>query len=478
MRRPLRSLSTLLFLLALAIGQSAATAEYQLPELGTPADTVLSPDEERQIGAEVFETLRERGGVIEDPLLDGYLNDLGVRLMSSSSGTRFAPNIMLVDNPTINAFTVPGGHIAVFSGLVLTAGNESELAGVIAHEIAHATQRHIAQMVAAQTGNSLTAIAGFIAGALLGAVDPQLGAAVMTAGIAGAAQNAINYTRMHEREADRIALETLQRAEIDPRGMIGFFEKLQRRAGGSPSRQFEFLRTHPMTAERISAIKNRLQSLPAGPTGQSDSEAFRLARARLAGLQGVTGLDLNDQADRYRQAVTAQGGGRHEEAIDLLEPLHEREPGNRWFALPLAHALNDDGQRDRADRVLNDLIALYPNDPTLLRVEVDWMLDRGNAEAAFRRARKAVETQPDDPQAALALSRAASATDRPLEHHEQLGRYFLLRDNLVAAHQELESAYTFTADNPRAQARIDSMLEDIERQAGQTDEQAGNGDDY
>ena len=466
MRRPIRAL---LLGFAILFGQSAM-AEYRLPELGTPADTVLSPDEERQIGAEVFEKLRDRGGVIEDALLDSYLNDLGIRLMSSASGTRFAPNLVIVDNPTINAFTVPGGHIAVFSGLILTAESESELAGVIAHEIAHATQRHIAHMVAAQTGHNLTAIAGFIAGALLGAVDPQLGAAVATAGIAGAAQNAINYTRMHEREADRLALDTLQRADIDPRGMISFFEKLQRRAGGSPSRQFEFLRTHPMTAERISAIKNRIAQIPAERFGQTDSEAFRLARARLAGLEGHSGLDLDNQAERYRRAVSAQRNGRHDHAVDLLEPLHERQPGNRWFALPLARALNDQGNRREADRILEDLIALYPDDTALLRVEVDWMLDRGDAETAYRRAREAVESRPDDPQAVLALSKAASAAGRPMDHHEQLGRYFLLRDNLVAAHQELETAYTFTADNPRAQARIDSLLNDIERRAGQTDE--------
>jgi len=464
-----RSIPALLLSFALLVGQPA-TADNRLPDLGTPADTVLSPAEERQIGAEVFEQLRDQGGVVEDALLDGYLNDLGIRLMSSASGTRFAPNLVIVDNPTINAFTVPGGHIAVFSGLILAADNESELAGVIAHEIAHATQRHIAQMVAAQTGNNLTAIAGFIAGALLGAVDPQLGAAVMTAGIAGAAQNSINYTRMHEREADRLALATLQRADIDPRGMVSFFEKLQRRAGGAPSRQFEFLRTHPMTGERISAIKDRLARLPASTFGRTDSEAFRLARARLAGLLGQTGLELDADADRYRRAVVAQRNGRPAEAISLLRPLHTQEPGNRWYALTLARALNDQGQTGEADRLLNDMIALYPGDTALLRVEVDWMLDRGDAEAAYQKARRAVETRPDDPEAALALSKAASATDHPLDHHEQLGRYFLLKGKLVAAHQELETAYTFTANNPRAQARIESTLQEIERRAGQTDE--------
>lgn len=459
--------ATLLFLALVLATTPVRASGSGLPDLGNPVDTVLSPAEERQIGAEVFSRLRERGGVVEDALIDAYLNDLGIRLISSSPGSPFAPNLVVIDNSTINAFTVPGGHIAVFSGLILTAENESELAGVIAHEIAHATQRHIAQRVAAQTGNSMTAVAGFIAGILLGAVDPQLGAAVATTGIAGSAQSSINYTRMHEREADRIALDMLARAGVDPEGMVSFFETLQRRAGGEPGRQFEFLRTHPMNAERISAIKDRLDSLPAATT-RSDSHSFRLARARLAALVGNTDTPLAEESDRqYRQAIIARRAGNPEKAARLLTPLYEQDSGNLWYALPLARALNDSGETERADHILTDLIELYPGDATLMRVRVKWMLDRGETDSAYRAARSAVETSPDDPAAALALSEAANASGRTLEHHEQLGRYFLLQDNLVAAHQELETAYTYTADHPRARLRIESTLEDIERRAGQ-----------
>ncbi|MDG4867380.1 M48 family metalloprotease [Guyparkeria sp. 1SP6A2] len=433
-----------------------------LPTLGDPADTVLSPQEERQIGAEVFKQIRARGVVVDDALLNAYINDLGIRLMSSASGTRFAPNLVIIDNPNINAFTVPGGYIAVFSGLMLAAENESELAGVIAHEIAHTTQRHIAQMVAAQAGNSLTAVAGFIAGILLGAVDPQLGAAVATAGIAGAAQSSINYTRMHEREADRIALETLRRAGVDASGMVTFFEKLQRRAGNSPGRQFEFLRTHPMSGERISSIKNRLDG---HPTGATDSQSFRLARARLAALVGRDGLRLDEKTNAYRSAIAAQRNGQYATAVKILDPLYRDEPGNRWFGLPLARALHNSGDPQKADDILSELIALHPDDGNLLRVSIDWLLDRGDAQTAYQAARNAVESNPQDPTAALAFSKAARANGRPLEQHEQLGRYFLLNGNLSAAHQEFETAFTHTAGNPRAQARLESALQDIERQA-------------
>jgi len=457
----------ILLLISLMPVQAAFASSERLPDLGNPVDTVLSPSEERQIGAEVFARLRDRGGVIEDALLDAYLRDLGIRLVSSTPGAPFAPSLVMIDNPTINAFTVPGGYIAVFSGLMLTAEDESELAGVIAHELAHASQRHIAQRVAAQTGNNLTAVAGFFAGILLGAVDPQLGAAVATAGIAGAAQRSLNYSRMHEREADRMALGTLTNAGIDPEGMIRFFEKLQRHSGSAGGRQFEFLRTHPMTAERISAIRDRLQAIDRSEH-ESDSLAFRLACARLAALTDDTDLPLSDRdAQQYRDAVTARRRGDHARAVDLLTPLYEDRPGNLWYALPLARALHELDRHEQADHILDELIALYPGDATLMRVRVRWMLDRGESDAAYRAAREAVETTPDDPQAALTLAEAANARDLALEHHEQLGRYFLLRGNLVAAHQELETAYTHTADRPRARMRIESTLEDIERRAGQ-----------
>lgn len=457
----------LLLLLCLLPIQTAVASADRLPDLGNPVDTVLSPADERQIGAEVFTRLRERGGMIDDALLDAYLHDLGIRLVSSTPDAPFAPNLVMVDNPTINAFTVPGGYIAVFSGLMLTAENESELAGVIAHELAHASQRHIAQRVAAQAGNNLTAVAGFIAGILLGAVDPQLGAAVATAGIAGAAQQSLNYSRMHEREADRIALDTLTNAGIDPEGMISFFEKLQRRSGAAGGRQFEFLRTHPMTAERISAIRDRLQAV-APSEYERDSLAFRLARARLAAITDETDLSLDDpDARRYRDAILAQRRGEPARAAKILAPLHAARPGNLWYALPLAHSLNEQGRHDEADGILDELISLYPDDANLMRIRVRWMLDRGEADTAYREARRAMETAPDDPQAALALAEAANARNLPLEHHEQLGRYFLLQGNLVAAHQELETAYTYTADRPRARLRIESILEEIERRADQ-----------
>lgn len=442
---------------------SAQDIDAQLPDLGDPINRVMTPAEEQQIGAEVFSQLRQQAHFIEDPLLLRYLNDLGSRLMSAASGTRFPPHFVLIESPTINAFTVPGGHIAVYSGLMLAADDESELAGVLAHEIAHATHRHIAQMVAAQTGNNVAAIAGFIAGILLAAINPEAGMAAATLGVAGAAQNEINFTRMHEREADRFAIQTLVRTHIDPEGLVRFFEKLQRQSGSSPGTQMEYLMTHPLNNERISAAENRIAQLPGSRRGEKDSMAFRLARARLAGLTGARGIEFpDDQSQHYAQAVTDMRNGRYAQAEKILTQLDRTTPGTLWFGLPLAIAQHQLGQQKQAQQQLNLLMTLYPGNDILLRQSVQWTIDSGQAQHALAQAQEAWEQDPNDQQTTLTAAEAAAAAGEHLKQHELLGHYFELRGQLVEAHQEYETAFTYSAHDPLAQQRLNAALEHIE----------------
>jgi len=438
--------------------------DAQLPELGDPINQVMTPAQEQQIGAEVFAQLRQQTHFIDDPLLLRYLNDLGSRLMSAASGTRFPPHFVLIQSPTINAFTVPGGHIAVYSGLMLTADNESELAGVLAHEIAHATHRHIARMVAAQTGNNISAIAGFIAAILLGAINPEAGAAAATLGVAGAAQNQLNFTRMHEREADRFAIQTLVRSHIDPDGLVRFFQKLQRQSGSQPGTQMEYLRTHPLNNERISAAENRISQIPRSQLGEVDSLPFRLARARLAGLTGLKGIHLPDEQSRkYAEAVASMRNGHYHRATKALEALDQATPGTLWFGLPLARGLHQIGKDKQAETKLDQLIALYPNNAILMRQSVLWRIDSGQPDAALAKAQAAWEQNPNDPKLTLTAAEAAAAAGQPLRQHELLGHYFQLKGRLIEAHQELETAFTYSAHDPMAQQRLNAALEQIER---------------
>lgn len=467
-------LSTLLLLLSGTQAAMARSLDAQLPNLGEPINRVMTPAEEQQIGAEVFAKLRQQEQFINDPLLLRYLNDLGARLMSAASGTRFPPHFVLIDSPTINAFTVPGGHIAVYSGLMLAADNESELAGVLAHEIAHATHRHIAQMIAAQSGNNAAAIAGFIAALLLGAVDPQAGAAAATLGVAGAAQNQLNFTRMHEREADRFAIQTLVRSHINPDGLVSFFQKLQRQSGSEPGTQLEYLRTHPLNSERISAAEDRIAQIPSSQLGETDSRTFELARARLAALTGQSGLDYPDSESRhYAAAITTLKEGHLNRAHRLLQTLEQRHPDSLWIGLPLARVRYQLGETQAATDKLHQLESLYPDNDILLRQSVQWKIAQGSATQALAQAQQAYERHPDDPQKALTAAEAAAAAGKPLRNHELLGHYFELRGRLVEAHQEYETAFTYSAQDPLAQQRLNAALEHIEQQV-KGDKDSGN----
>lgn len=441
----------------------------RLPDLGDPVDRTISKVEEQKIGAEVFEKLRSQVRFIDDPLLLRYLNDLGDRLMASAPGTRFPPNFMLIDSPTINAFTVPGGYIAVYSGLFLFADNESELAGVMAHEIAHATHRHIAQMLAQQSGNSAIAIAGFIAAILLGSINPDMGAAAVASSIAGVTQNEINYTRMHEREADEFAIQTLLRVHIDPQGLIAFFEKLQRQSGNNRAAQYAFLMTHPLNNERISAAEDRIALIPAAQRGTTDSLSFQLARARLAGLTGdMKARMATPTSAAYRQAVSDQSHGNWQAAQKRLDQLYRAHPGNLWFGLPLAQVLFAHGHTQQAQKLLDDLLSLYPGNPMLLRQSVHWLIKTGNSVQAYKTARTMMDQDPGNRKIVLSAAEAAEAAGNRLDSHELLGKYFLMGGNLVAAHQEFELAFSYSAGNTLAQERLDAALKQIESRAKQS----------
>src|SRR5205085_438326 len=191
-----------------------------------------------------------------------YITSLGKRLATQGPDARQDLDFFLIDDRQINAFALPGGHIGVNTGLLLAAQNESEVASVLALEIAHVTQRHIGRIIAQQKSGTILSLAGMALAVLASRAGSDLGIAAASAAQAGAMQNMLNFTRDHEREADRVGLQTLEAAGFDVRAMPVFFERLQRATriyeGGAPT----YLRTHPVTHERIADIQNRIERLP------------------------------------------------------------------------------------------------------------------------------------------------------------------------------------------------------------------------
>ncbi|MGF1545934.1 MAG: M48 family metalloprotease [Thiotrichales bacterium] len=263
-----------------------ALAAINLPNLGEPAATTLSGQSERELGEQTMLRLKASGGYFDDPEITAYLNSLGRRLIAAGPANEQAFEFFAVNSPQINAFALPGGYVGVFTGLILLAETESELASVLAHEITHVTQRHIARQMAAQSGTTLTTMAALAAAVLAAAAgNGQVASAAMAGAMAGQLQSQINYTRESEREADRIGFQLLDRAGFDPAATASFFRRLKQASYSDESPIFGYLMTHPMTQERIAEAEDLAHRHARREV--KDSIDFALVRALLRSYRGT-----------------------------------------------------------------------------------------------------------------------------------------------------------------------------------------------
>lgn len=282
-----------------------------LPELGDVSQTVLSASDEERIAKQILQQVAVSDEVLQDVEIVDYLQALGNRLAAASDDKQQAFHFFIVKDPSINAFAMPGGVIGVHTGLFLASNTESELAGVLGHEIGHVTQHHLARMLAKQKTDTFKNIAGIALALLVARANPQLATGALTASSAAGIQRQLDYTRAHEREADRVGLSILTNAGFDPRGMPGFFRVLQRGSrfveGSAPS----FLRTHPLTSERITDVENRVASMPYKQVASSID--YHFVRAKLRASSGLAQADIdqfnnNISAGRYANEVAEHYG--------------------------------------------------------------------------------------------------------------------------------------------------------------------------
>jgi predicted Zn-dependent protease len=277
------SKATLLtFALATVVFISGAGAdEIKLPDMGSPADAILSANDEVQIGRSIMRDIRNSGQVVEDPLVNEYINEVGNKVAAQTNDGDHDFTFFVIDDHRINAFALPGGYIGVHTGLLEASRSEDELAGVLAHEVAHVTQRHIARAIHANSRQSLLSTAIMLGAMIAGAAGG--GGDVMQAGIAvaqgTAAQQQINFTRSNEHEADRVGIAALADAGFDPYGMASFFDVMSRQDSRAPDeRAPEFLRTHPVTSSRIAEARNRARNYP--QVRSEDSISYGISKIR------------------------------------------------------------------------------------------------------------------------------------------------------------------------------------------------------
>lgn len=277
-----RKFAVVLLTTGLTLAVLSPAAEINLPDIGSPADATLSKNDEAQIGRAIMQQLRNSGAVVEDPQVTEYINEIGHRIAAQANDDGLHEfTFFVIDDPVLNAFALPGGFIGVHTGLLQATRNEDELAGVLAHEVSHVTQRHIARSIHASQRQGILSMAimlgAILAAAAGGSGDAVQGAIAVAQGTA--AQQQINFTRSNEYEADRVGIEALASAGFDPQGMASFFEVISRSNTPMDMRVPEFLRTHPVSSARIAEARNRARAYT--PVHTNDTVNYGIARARI-----------------------------------------------------------------------------------------------------------------------------------------------------------------------------------------------------
>ncbi|MDF7757953.1 beta-barrel assembly-enhancing protease [Kosakonia cowanii] len=394
---------------ALTAGQAAqvfADSADTLPDMGTSAGSTLSIGQEMQMGDFYVRQLRGSAPLINDPLLVQYINSLGMRLVAHAYSVKTPFHFYLVNNDEINAFAFFGGNVVLHSALFRYTDNESQLASVMAHEISHVTQRHLARAMEDQKSSAPLTWAGALGSILLAMANPQAGMAALTGTLAGTRQGMISFTQQNEQEADRIGIQVLQRAGFDPQAMPTFLEKLLDQSRYS-SRPPEILLTHPLPESRLSDARNRANQMR--PVVVQSSESFYMAKARTLGMYNSGRNQLTDdlldswakgnvreqRAAQYGRALKAMEAKDFAGAQKLLQPLLSADANNAWYldlATDIDLGLNKSGE---AIKRLNSASGLK-NNPVLQLNLANAYLQGGQAAQAAQILNRYTFTNKED----------------------------------------------------------------------------------
>jgi predicted Zn-dependent protease len=476
----LKKLIVALLSALLPLQSVAQSAGNDLPDIGSPASSTLSLDDEYHIGLQVMRQLRGEGQILDDPESAEYLQTVGSRIVAQATGDsshRFT--FFFVDDDTINAFALPGGFIGVNYGLVLSTRNEAQLAGVLAHEIAHVTQRHIARRVRSSGRQSIATVAAILAAILVGAAtgssDATLGGIAMAQG--AAMQQQINFTRSNEYEADRIGMSFLAAAGFDPYGMPDFFETMGRRAptlATSRNALPEILQTHPVSTNRIAESRSRAaQFKDLKPAPETVSYMLTRERLRVLGTPPEENvrryyMERRDHqtptaGERYGEALANYQAGDARAALDTLSVLAREYPQVPMLQSTLGQAYMSAGATDEALATFRRALALSPRNIPLTMRYAESLMKAGDPKTAHAVLLDLFNNVAPTPEqirfTALAASNAGDTGDAAY----YMSEYLIATGNLPLSVAQLEMALAapnITAvQRGRFQARLDEVRE-------------------
>jgi len=447
----------------------------ELPDLGDYSETIIGAHEEAIIGSQILQQVQQSDSVIHDVEIEDYLYSLTNKLVRSSDYSGSGLTFFIVNDPSINAFAMLGGVIGVHTGLILSANSESELASVLSHEIAHITQRHIARLIGKLQKDSFKSYLGLGLALLLARSNPELAKGALMASQAMGAQTVLDFTRENEKEADRVGIKILHKAGFDPRGSIDFFKTLQKgnpySIGAAPS----FLRTHPITSDRINDIENRLAEYPYKQ--RLDDPSFHFVKGKIK-------VFLQDKKSVIKKLET-----------NIKNKSYLSELGER-YALTYAYLLNENLKE--AQREIKWLKNRNIKNPMIDQLEIEFLIQKGDINAAYTSIKKALKKYPNyrafiyalanyfietksekeaikflqsyvvifktDPELYKLLAKAYSLNGKKLLQYESLAESFYYSYNLQEALVQMDMAVRASDGNFYEKSRVESRLKQIQKE--------------
>lgn len=385
------------FALLVGVAAPASFAEVNLPDIGSSAEQIISEEDFEAYGAESYRQMRLYGLILTDPLVEEYLHSMAFQLVAQSNQPEMNYRFFVVKNQSMNAFASPGGYIGINAGLILKADNESEIAAVVAHEIAHVAQNHILRAVENSKNLTIPTLLATLGAVIAGSQsNDDTAIAAMMAGTAFLQQQQINYTRSNEYEADRIGIQTLVKAGHDPEAMATIFEKFQAlsRVYDKRYQMPDMLRTHPVSTTRIAEARNRAQNEKPSRITHRDPLPFEIFRQRVrllsedsvAKLRQHYDLALRESPDDpallYGQALVYMEEAHYDRAQRVLSTLVAENPQIVAFQLALAESQMFMGQHADALELYAALEDLRPGNVAIGMAYADALLGLGSHKQA------------------------------------------------------------------------------------------------
>ncbi|GMR15587.1 MAG: beta-barrel assembly-enhancing protease [Gammaproteobacteria bacterium] len=469
---------------AVSLSSIAQTGRVYLPELGNSADDVLSDAQEREYAANLVRQMRAYELLVEDPLISGFFSDMGFNLVSRSDQPEAAFTFVVLDQSVVNAFAAPGGVVALHSGLILLADTQDEVAGVLAHEIAHITQLHMYRAFEKAKTMNILALLAMMGLILASGGNGQVVTGAVLGAQAATQQAQINFTRQNEIEADRVGIRTLAASGYDPQGIADFFAKMARSSRANGEGPPEFLRTHPVSVNRIAEAEDRIQNLP--PVEAAEGRQFYIVQARLRALLEKDAnkiirhfetelekeqTDAKENGLRYGLAIAFQKNAEYDKAEAILSDLLEKEPSRLAFQLQMA---NLNLKRGRQEQAITSLAALYDNFPGNKAIALEYgeaLLsenDPGQAETASVVLRQQLVSQKDDPALYALYARAANLAGDEIRATEAIAESYYQRGGIEEALSQLESLSRRSDLDYYQRARVSARLIELRIEAGES----------